>query len=383
MKRIWNKYNEIEKKIKQLNFKLYKYYSIDKGMKSYSIQNLLNSVIYFSAPSIFNDPFDSNIGADFSESFYGHKHTMVKDKAQSLLIKNIITTCLSSNLQNTFVNFWKDFASYIKFDNNANIYYFDLLRYLYYLKNNNQILNLYNFFQIRTNNEYELADCLISQASSKKYLQTVIVQTKNIELTVKDYKDSLSSMYRLFGKNTDFIECDKINNNLLKIRKKMSEVIKTAFRVSCFSESPLNVLMWSHYGDKHKGFCVEYDFDNYFATNGYDNLFCPVVYTTKRISVKLNKHNTKYKGYDINYARALDSLFTKSSIWSYEKEWRKVIVNNAADDLYEKVKITKVYLGSCISKKDEKMIRRICKEREIEVIKVGIDDSFYKLIESK
>ena len=30
--------------------------------------------------------------------------------------------------------------------------------------------------------------------------------------------------------------------------------------VLCLSEVPDNMLMWSHYADHHRGFCVEYDF---------------------------------------------------------------------------------------------------------------------------
>lgn len=52
MKRILDKYSEIEEKIKSLDFKLYKYYSFDNGTRSFSVQNLSNSQIYFSSPSI-------------------------------------------------------------------------------------------------------------------------------------------------------------------------------------------------------------------------------------------------------------------------------------------------------------------------------------------
>ena len=39
--------------------------------------------------------------------------------------------------------------------------------------------------------------------------------------------------------------------------------------ITCFSETPDNMLMWSHYANAHQGFCVEYDFNNLSAENHY------------------------------------------------------------------------------------------------------------------
>ncbi len=381
MKRIWDKYSEIEEKIKSLDFKLCKYYSFDNGSRSFSVQNLSNSQIYFSSPSIFNDPFDSNIGADFSDTFYGHKKTMVKDKIKSLVIEKIITLCLESNNSNIYIDFWREFAAYIDYSVTKSVYFFDLLRYLYFLKSTDKLGQLYVLFQANLNNEYEFIDYLISNDTVEKYLNTKVIVNERIELTAIDYKKCLSSMYKLFGKDKDFKECDYVNEKILKLRHQLFKSINSLFRVSCFCESPLNILMWSHYGDKHRGFCVEYDFRKYFEESGFDHLFCPVVYSNKRISVKLNKKESTYMGYDINLVRALDSLFSKSSAWSYEKEWRKVISNEEDGNPTQKVKISKVFLGCSISKKHEKLIRKICDDMGISVVKVSLDSSFYKLVE--
>ncbi len=34
--------------------------------------------------------------------------------------------------------------------------------------------------------------------------------------------------------------------------------LKDSLRICCFSEQPDSILMWSHYAQDHKGFCVEY-----------------------------------------------------------------------------------------------------------------------------
>lgn len=33
------------------------------------------------------------------------------------------------------------------------------------------------------------------------------------------------------------------------------------FGVTCFTENPTDILMWSHYADNHRGVCLSFDFD--------------------------------------------------------------------------------------------------------------------------
>ena len=83
------------------------------------------------------------------------------------------------------------------------------------------------------------------------------------------------------------------------------------FGVSCFSKMNNDILMWSHYADSHKGFCVGFHTDN----NDYFS-------------------EVKQVNYEKNYPKLLSSapsnkiaetiMLTKSCHWKYEKEWRKI-----------------------------------------------------------
>ena len=84
-------------------------------------------------------------------------------------------------------------------------------------------------------------------------------------------------------------------------------------RVCCFSKVQDNMLMWSHYADKHTGICLEFDLLE-DSTNVFRSLF-PVKYTNIRESC--------------NYIRDADSYIkcfalTKSIDWSYEQEFRAI-----------------------------------------------------------
>lgn len=382
-KRIWDKYTEIENRIKSLNYKLYKYYSIPNGVDSYSIKNLKKQLVFFSKPQIFNDPFDSNIGAIFQESYKPYNKTIREEKINSYRITKIIAIAINSKKTNDYIIFWKNFVEYFDYTDGTSVYYFDVLKYLYNLKSQNKIESLFTFFNIQDNNEYSLLKYLISDDAVTKYLNTIIDDNKSVNLTIDDYKNTISSMFRLVNKKDDLKEFDLINDVLCSERDFFHRAVNALFSVSCFSESPLNILMWSHYADKHRGFCVEYDLKNVFDEYGYDQLFCPVVYSKKRVSVLLNsKNRRKYKGYDINIVHAFDSLFIKSKIWSYEKEWRKIVLDdNDIVKFNNDIHISRVYLGANISDDNAKMIKEICREQKIPISQLFLDSSFYKLLE--
>lgn len=109
----------------------------------------------------------------------------------------------------------------------------------------------------------------------------------------------------------------------------------TAALMSCFSETNKSVLMWAHYADSSKGFCVEYD----FTKLGRDEIISlgiyPVLYDKHRLihrdikSLKESlanleraiKHEEEYDDGEL-----LDDLIPlmlyKGTDWQYEKEWR-------------------------------------------------------------
>ncbi len=87
--------------------------------------------------------------------------------------------------------------------------------------------------------------------------------------------------------------------------------LETEFKqrgVACFSEKMDDILMWSHYADGHKGFCLE-----------YDTRFLPF---SKAVPVEYSEtYPTINPLEDINNL-LIQLAITKSIGWSYEEEWR-------------------------------------------------------------
>lgn len=50
--------------------------------------------------------------------------------------------------------------------------------------------------------------------------------------------------------------------NYIESMDGINKVIHDNYRITCFSERPDNILLWSLYSNKHKGICIEYNLDN-------------------------------------------------------------------------------------------------------------------------
>ncbi len=87
----------------------------------------------------------------------------------------------------------------------------------------------------------------------------------------------------------------------------MGEEIARRYRVYCLAAQPNCELMWAHYGNKHKGICLE------FSTA--DSLFGNAL----RISYRAH-----YPSISLTSDEDLSIILIKSAVWSYEHEYRLV-----------------------------------------------------------
>lgn len=105
--------------------------------------------------------------------------------------------------------------------------------------------------------------------------------------------------------------------------------------VSCFSEINDELLMWAHYADKYKGFCLEFD-----TNNDLFNKTNEVNYVDEMPKISVRNIVDRNQPSDL-----INLLCTKSKAWSYEKEWR--CIHEEAGKLYgySAETLTGVYFG--------------------------------------
>ncbi|MBQ9266470.1 MAG: DUF2971 domain-containing protein [Bacilli bacterium] len=169
----------------------------------------------------------------------------------------------------------------------------------------------------------------------------------SIEFFIKQKKEPLRS----------FIESNK--KNYKKQIDKVFKDIKHKVLISCFSLDPYNFLMWSHYADKHKGVCLEYEIDD------NDKVFKKVKYYKQIPDFDL------YKYEELDLARAYNNasneifskiedvlykpFISKGLCWKYEKEIRIIVSDdermkslysdNKGNYFYKMPKIKRIFVG--------------------------------------
>lgn len=118
----------------------------------------------------------------------------------------------------------------------------------------------------------------------------------------------------------------------------------------CFSESNDHILMWSHYGSGHRGFCLEFD-TNFipFRKNLFKVKYSKDYPKWKVASIAANASD-EFKGEDIEH------LLHKYETWKYEREWR--IFHNEAKKLfgYDVRALKSVYFGLAASLTDIEIV---------------------------
>lgn len=90
-------------------------------------------------------------------------------------------------------------------------------------------------------------------------------------------------------------------------------------RICSFASAPDNLLMWSHYGDSHRGYCLE-----------FDTQWLPLAMAYK-VQYSNQYPVAVYPPYqDI---RNVQPALIKSPDWAYEEEYRTILVPSSAKSL--------------------------------------------------
>lgn len=191
-------------------------------------------------------------------------------------------------------------------------------------------------------------------------------------------------MYKEFGNQLDALGYNplkllRINDiteiaNVIKLKKQNDQKFinnrKRHLGVASFSEYWNIILMWSHYSNSHKGFCIGFDTQKLIESSYFNN-GCKVFYTKNYPSVdpfeELNEKTVKV-------------FYHKDKSWEYEQEYRmtKFFGYHRNECEFKKQKkiyfddncVSEVVLGLKIDPENQKEILRICDLKAIPVYKI-------------
>ena len=149
--------------------------------------------------------------------------------------------------------------------------------------------------------------------------------------------------------------------------------IQKEMYLKSFSCAKNKNLMWSHYGDGHKGICIGYDF--YVILKKMSVPLYPVQYSNTRFS---SKSTANVASHPLLYLR-------KSKCWSYEKEFRCTTASNAAGLPFIDAKPKEIFIGMHCNPNHAMRLKEIGTSWKIPVYKMTFDEcsEAYRLLINK
>ncbi|HHT9106986.1 MAG TPA: DUF2971 domain-containing protein [Candidatus Wujingus californicus] len=151
-------------------------------------------------------------------------------------------------------------------------------------------------------------------------------------------------------------------NLIVSVKSWWQEFVNN-LRVFCVSEVHDDILMWSHYSQRHEGVVIKFK-----CLPEYDTFLCAAIPVKYKADVPVVANMQEWiKHLTGQIELPFDDLFrqfstTKSCHWSYEKEWRCIgEKNHESTELFDFIpimpqEIAAIYLGCKMSKKDHEEI---------------------------
>ena len=206
-------------------------------------------------------------------------------------------------------------------------------------------------------------DCRIFE-NHLKYVNTSDEKEKYISDSVRNNLQYLNSMNLSVDDATELLR-NRLEDTLnYQVRSEViqSEIDDKYVGIACVSEKWNSILMWSHYADNHKGYCIGLDEKSLRFGQLFGKL-SRVKYSDNY--PEINPLNKTKKSYELKY-------FYKCLDWEYEKEIRMMnlyVDNNKTNRIItlENKYIKEVIIGLQTPKKDRIEITSIARDKNIDV----------------
>ena len=164
--------------------------------------------------------------------------------------------------------------------------------------------------------------------------------------------------------------------------KLIKELIGSNYGVCCFSEYCDNILMWSHYAEKHKGICLGFNplIDRPFFENPYKVKY---PHNFPKINFFQNRFDKKEKSTQFYLA-------TKSRDWIYEEEIRVIKEKEyhskfREDIIFNKKALVEVIFGYKVQPEQELQLIELINNLgyEVEYFKMNLKENEFGLRKDK
>ena len=196
-------------------------------------------------------------------------------------------------------------------------------------------------------------DCQIDVAAALKQA----LEKSHMCHVPPDRKEAITAFNKLY-EDVSFIE---------DVKRRIDEVA-----ICSFSTLPNNALMWTHYADQHRGFCLGFD-PGLIRERRPRIMDCVlpwhVVYTDGNPFYSILNNPLNIEAFSSDHAMLFGliqmALTRKSTAWSYEKEFRFVrMVDGCGFVKFDPSAVVEIVLGCNMSEYDRKTLLNLLKAPE-------------------
>jgi hypothetical protein len=151
--------------------------------------------------------------------------------------------------------------------------------------------------------------------------------------------------------------------------------VASSLRVCALSEEHRDLLMWGHYGDSHRGFCIRFEF-------AQDPAICQMLHPVQYEATIQEPGENSDDSTDVAWRHSL----IKSDKWSYEREWR--IISTVSEDEaataelfvgYKPAVLRSIIFGVRTPELHKTLIRTLLSERDVSFFRAMKRDSDFSL----
>jgi len=244
------------------------------------------------------------------------------------------------------------------------------------------------------NDPFELKPNVTELSSEQKLLQDfepMLTKTIIEEYSKQTNKTSLNETLRIFQSITPDLKNQfpqLVKKNIPAIKLMLHRALAKSIGMLCLSENPINLLMWAHYANSHRGFVIEFEPTSKFFNKANDD-------PTNFQRLHKVKYVEEMPRFTLETMGNFDPFIHKSIDWFYEQEWRMLLPLASANTVtgdgplaihlfnLPKSSITGILLGAMATKETETTIVDLINAnhnfKHVKLYKAFIDDQNYKL----
>lgn len=259
-------------------------------------------------------------------------------------------------------------------ENVENQAYEHLKKSAFYVFIDNISYDGFEYFSFRSFSDYALADiknntiCLAHPSTFNDPMDTILLRWNQhlLESSTDETERELRTIYQKVYDHLKvrcFVRTDRLP------------------RDARFDEEPpsckkqriedINPLMWAHYANDHKGFCIKYKLPGTIVRN--EDVASLTWTRIGNVDYQPSMIIGEKQSFDV-----FDALFAKHDIWSYENEVRLIQYDPNNTDNFKTIEVPEdsiqsIYLGLKCSDEDRKKMKLVLRNRNIKLYQMEVD----------